>query len=270
VTRVARNVLVCADAVETNCAAVWLRDRGGPRAERRAAAMTIRSAPARSAWPRFLRNNGLSLAVTAMFLLTMAGQTVTGWMEHNDDLRDHERPTLTFAQYFRSGHFIEATAENWESEFLQMTVFVLLTVFLYQKGSSESKQIDKPEAVDRDPRRSERKPGTPWPVLRGGWILRVYENSLSLALFVLFSIAFALHAAGGSVRYNESQLEHGGATVSVWGYLATSQFWFESLQNWQSEFLSLAAMIVLSIYLRQRGSPESKPVDAPHDQTGED
>jgi hypothetical protein len=224
----------------------------------------------RSAWRRFLRNNGLSLAMTALFVATMVGQTLTGWFENNDDLRDHQRATLTFGQYFTSGHFVEATAENWESEFLQMTVYVLVTVFLYQKGSSESKQLDRAEAVDRDPRRSARKPGTPWPVLRGGWILRIYENSLSLALFLLFLISFALHAAGGAVRYNESQLEHGGMTVSVWGYLTTSQFWFESLQNWQSEFLSLAAMIVLSIYLRQRGSPESKPVDAPHSQTGED
>jgi hypothetical protein len=231
--------------------------------------VTTTSHATRGSWRRFLRNNGLSLAMTALFVASMVGQTVTGWVENNDDLRDHQRATLTFGQYFTSGHFVEATAENWESEFLQMTVYVLATVFLYQKGSAESKQLDRAEAVDRDPRRSPRKPGTPWPVLRGGWILRIYENSLSLALFLLFLVSFALHAAGGSVRYNEAQLEHGGMTVSVWGYMATAQFWFESLQNWQSEFLSLTAMIVLSIYLRQRGSPESKPVAAPHDQTGE-
>jgi hypothetical protein len=228
-----------------------------------------RAEPARSPFRRFLRNNGLSLAMTGLFVVTALGQVVTGWFEHNDELRDHARPALTLPQYLESGHFVEALAENWESEFLQMCVYVLATVFLYQKGSSESKQLDEPEAVDRDPRDSAREPGTPWPVLRGGWVLRLYEHSLSLALLLLFVISFLLHAEGGAALYNEEQRAHGGEPVTVLGYLATSQFWFESLQNWQSEFLSLAVMIVLSIHLRERGSPESKPVDAPHDQTGE-
>ncbi len=151
-----------------------------------------------------------------------------------------------------------------------MAAFVLLTVFLYQHGSAESKKLDGPEPVDRDPRLSSRLPGTPWPVRRGGWVLRVYENSLSAAFIVLFLVSFWLHAAGGARVYNELQATHGGEPATLFGYLATSQFWFESFQNWQSEFLSLAAMIVLSIFLRQRGSPESKPVDAPHGETGRD
>ncbi len=177
---------------------------------------------------------------------------------------------IGLAAYLSSGHFIEATAENWESEFLQMAAYVLLTIGLYQKGSSESKQPGHPEAVDRDPRKITGRAlkQAPWPVRRGGWVLRVYEHSLSLAFLVLFLTSFMLHAIGGARAHNADQLQHGGETLTVTEYLGTSQFWFESFQNWQSEFLSLVAMVVLSIWLRQRGSPESKPVHAPHDETG--
>ena len=122
--------------------------------------------------------------------------------------------------------------------------------------------------MDRDPRSGKTTKDSPWPVKRGGWVLTLYENSLSIAFVALFLVSFAVHAVGGAAAHSEEQLSHGGATVSVGEYLATSKFWFESFQNWQSEFLALLAMVVLSIYLRQRGSPESKPVDAPHDQTG--
>ena len=163
---------------------------------------------------------------------------------------------------------MEATTENFESEFLQMGVFIFFTVFLYQKGSAESKDPDKREEVDRDPRHARAKPDAPWPVRRGGWILRLYENSLSLAFFFLFLVSFILHAISGRSQYNEEQLLHGQATVSVPGYMTTSQFWFESFQNWQSEFLAIGCMVIFSIFLRQRGSPESKPVDAAHTETG--
>jgi hypothetical protein len=216
----------------------------------------------------FWRENGLSLTVVALFLVFMAAQTVTGLYRYNHEQGDHGRPQVTLAEYLTTGHFLEATAENWESEFLQMAAYVLLTIGLFQRGSSESKKIGEPEAVDRDPRNSKHKRNAPWPVRRGGWVLKVYENSLSLAFLLLFLVSFILHAMGGARVFNEEQLEHGGQTVSVLQYFATSQFWFESFQNWQSEFLSLASMVVLSIYLRQRGSPESKPVDAAHSDTG--
>ncbi len=216
----------------------------------------------------FFRSNGLSIAVLTLFVIFMVGQTLTGLHEYNAEQQEHGEPELTFPAYLTSGHFIEATAENWESEFLQMAFYVLLTAFLFQKGSSESKKLEGDQAVDRDPRRSKAKREAPWPVRRGGWILTLYEYSLTLAFLALFLFSFALHAIGGTEQYNQDQLAHGGKVVSVMGFLATSQFWFESFQNWQSEFLSLAAMAILSIYLRQRGSPESKPVDAPHSQTG--
>lgn len=217
---------------------------------------------------RVLRENSLSLAVFAIFLVCMGGQVISGHLQYNEERQEHGEQPVELRAYLGSGHFIEATAENWESEFLQMAAYVLFTVFLFQKGSSESKKLDRKEVVDRDPRKSRLKPDAPWPVRRGGWVLRIYENSLSLAFLLLFAVSFILHAVGGTRDYNENQLSHGGETLSSLQYMQTSQFWFESFQNWQSEFLSLAAMAVLSIYLRQRGSPESKPVDAAHSDTG--
>jgi hypothetical protein len=146
---------------------------------------------------------------------------------------------------------------------------VFLTAFLFQKGSAESKKLDEPEPVDRDPRAGRNKPNAPWPVRRGGIVLKLYENSLSLAFLLIFLISFTLHAVAGSAEYNQEQGAHGEiSTLSPLQYAGTSRFWFESMQNWQSEFLAIAAVVVLSIFLRQRGSPESKPVDSPHDETG--
>jgi hypothetical protein len=221
---------------------------------------------------RFLRENGLSLVLFFLFFgAFIVGQSVTGFLASNEERREHGRPAEGFGEYLLGSHFLEATMENFESEFLQMFAFVLLTAFLYQKGSAESKKPDEEEAVDRDPRLSQDKPDAPWPVRRGGLVLKLYENSLALSFLLLFLVSFYLHAVGGAGEYNQDQEEHGGSErVTAFGYMATSRFWFESFQNWQSEFLSLAAMVVFTIWLRQRGSPESKPVDAPHSQTGTD
>ncbi len=159
--------------------------------------------------------------------------------------------------------------ENWESEFLQMFAYVALTAFLFQKGSIESKDPDKTEEVDRDPRKSKNRRNVPWPVKKGGFVLVLYEYSLSLAFLLLFLMAFLLHAVGGAAEYSKEQIEHGQPAVSVLEFIGTSEFWFQSLQNWQSEFLAVLTMVILSIFLRQRWSAESKPVDAPHSQTGE-
>jgi hypothetical protein len=217
---------------------------------------------------RLLRDNGLSLVLFGLFLLSLVGQALAGHRHFNDEQIAHQQPTVTISEYLRSGEFIEATAENWESEFLQMGAYVLFTCFLFQRGSSESKKIGSSEPVDRDPRQAKNKRGVPWPVRRGGWVLRLYSHSLSLAFMLLFAVSFVAHAIGGARAHNEEELAHGGQAVSVLEYLGSSQFWFESFQNWQSEFLAIGMMVVLSIFLRQRGSPESKPVDAPHRQTG--
>ena len=219
---------------------------------------------------RLLRENGLSIVWRGLFFLTLVfGQSVVGRREYNNDRKDHGRPEVGYVEYLQSAHFVEATMENWESEFLQMFLFIVLTVFLYQKGSAESKKLDGDEDVDRAPRRSKNKKDAPWPVRKGGLVLKLYENSLSLAFLALFLATFFLHAAGGAREYNQDQAEHGGGEpVSTLQYITTSRFWFESLQNWQSEFLSVGMMVLLTIWLRQKGSPESKPVDAPHGKTG--
>ncbi|HYG81329.1 MAG TPA: DUF6766 family protein [Pyrinomonadaceae bacterium] len=218
---------------------------------------------------RILRENGLSIVLFVCFFLTiLVGQSITGHREYNSDRVEHNQAPIGYGEYLASGHFLEATMENWESEFFQMGWYVLLTVFLFQKGSSESKKLDEKEPVDRDPRKSKNKKDAPWPVRKGGFVLKLYENSLTLAFFLLFLLSFFLHALGGARVYNEEQAQHGGELVSTWQYMGTSRFWFESFQNWQSEFLAIFAMVVLSIWLRQKGSPESKPVDAPHSQTG--
>jgi hypothetical protein len=220
---------------------------------------------------RILRENGLLIVMLGLFLFAVVGQSIMGFHEFNDDQKDHGQATLGFVEYLGSGHFVEAIFENWESEFLQMGAYVFLTAFLYQKGSPESKRLDEKEAVDSEPSKSRRrKKDAPWPVRRGGVVLKIYENSLSLALLLLFLVSFALHAAGGARLYSHEQVLHGSPPVSTLQYLGTSRFWFESFQNWQSEFLSVAMLVFLSIFLRQKGSPESKPVDSPHSKTGGD
>ena len=211
---------------------------------------------------RFFRNHGLSVVILGLFFSTLwLGQFVSGCAEHNEERKKQGRPEFGYGDYFRSPHFGEATAENWESEFLQMFVFVVATAFLYQKGSAESKDPRKKHAHESAGRVT---PESPWPVRRGGWVLRVYEHSLSLALFLCFVVAFGWHLRAGQLLYNEERLEDGEAALSLSEYLASSRFWFESLQNWQSEFLAIGAMVVLSIWLREVNSPESKKVETPH------
>lgn len=217
---------------------------------------------------KFWKNNALSIAALVLFFLSFVGHAVTGWHVASDEAKEHGAAALSFAQYLGSGDFVESVFENWESEFLQMGLFVLLTKYLRQKGSSESKDFGE-QPVDEDPRKKRDDPDAPGPVKRGGVLLAVYERSLSLALFGLFAASFVLHAIGGASKFNEEALRHRGRTVTAFGYLCSSQFWFESFQNWQSEFLSVAVLILFSIVLRERGSAQSKAVAAPHAATGE-
>ena len=217
----------------------------------------------------FWRHNGLSVVLLTLFIVSLLGQAIAGHRHHNEEQREHEQPELAMSEYLASPAFLEATMENWESEFLQLASYVMLTAYLFQKGSSESKDPDKKEPVDRDP--DPRRKGAPGPVRRGGWRLTLYRNSLGLTFALLFLVSFWLHAVGGAGEYNEEQAAHGSPErVTARQYLATSRFWFESFQNWQSEFLAIAAMVIFSIFLRQHRSPESKPVDAAHSDTGTD
>lgn len=194
-------------------------------------------------------------------------QVVTGSREYNKEREEEGGSPKSLSAYLVSGHFIESTFENWESEFLQMALFVVLTISLRQKGSSESKSFDKTEEVDREP--DPKRKNAPWPVRKGGVILKIYQHSLSMTLILLFVLSFCLHLYGSLKDENEGLLLKGQAPKVLGDYIFESRFWFESFQNWQSEFLSVFAIIVLSIFLRQKGSPQSKPVDAPNDETGE-
>lgn len=222
--------------------------------------------PPKQQYYNWLYRNSLSIVLFLIFVGSFAGQAVAGWYVFNDRLAEHHLARYTFWRYLGSGHILSATFENWESEFLQMALYVLLTIFLRQRGSSESKGCEGPEEVDREP---QPHPDAPWPVRRGGWYLAVYRHSLSIALLLLFICSFLLHYTGSWIDHNFEQGLEGRAGVPFGSYLGTSQFWFESFQNWQSEFLSVFALVVLSIYLRQYGSPQSKPVDAPYGETGD-
>jgi len=217
---------------------------------------------------QWLTEHGLVVVNVALFVVFLIGMSIAGWQVSNDELIEHGAAPQPLGAFLASGDFAEAVFENWESEFLQMGSYIVLTVFLFQKGSSESKPLGRPAPQDDDPRRHSRDPKTPWPVRRGGWILRIYENSLLVLFAVLFVGAFIAHAAGGAAAYNEAQLEHGRSPVTPLEYVGSSQFWFESFQNWQSEFMVVALLAGAAVYLRQRGSSESKPVHAPHDETG--
>jgi hypothetical protein len=217
---------------------------------------------------KWAKEHGLLLANIGLFLVFFGGMIVSGTSSYSEDQVAHGQPSVTVVEYLATGDFVEATFENWESEFLQMGMYVLLTVFLFQKGSSESKPVGRKAPQDQDPRDAAVKLATPWPVRRGGWVLKLYEHSLSVMFIALFLTSFALHAFGGTAAYNDEQQSHGQSMVSVLGYLATSRFWFESFQNWQSEFLAVAVLVGASVYLREKGSPESKPVAQPHSETG--
>ncbi len=214
---------------------------------------------------RRLRENGLTLALLGFFAASLVGQGLTGHRALNEELAAHGRAALSLGAYLTSGHFIEAVFENWESEFLQMAAFVLFTVWLKQKGSTESNPLGE-GAGGEEP--DERAADAPWPVRRGGLVKAVYSHSLSIALGLLFVGSFALHAFGGMREYNRGQALHGQPLVTFFEFFGTSQLWFQSFQNWQSEFFSVAALVALSIFLREKGSAQSKAVAAPHHETG--
>ncbi|HSN68067.1 MAG TPA: DUF6766 family protein [Thermoanaerobaculia bacterium] len=215
------------------------------------------------------RNNSLSIVVFILFLLTLAGHSVAGWKTHNEEEREHGGETLSYTEFLKTSEFGETVFENWESEFLQMGFYVILTVFLFQKGSAESKDPAGGNEVNEDPANHRHAKNAPGPVRKGGWLLTLYKNSLSLAFLALFLVSFVGHAIAGARKYTQEQLAHGGHPTTAIEYFGKPQFWYESFQNWQSEFLAVFAIVVLSIWLRQWGSPESKPVHKPHRETGD-
>lgn len=210
------------------------------------------------------KRNGLSIVLFCLVLLFVAAQVAFGMAAYNDELVQQGAQRIDLIQYLGSGHFISALFENWESEFLQMGMYVLLTVKLRQVGSAESRPLDPGQDNPRI------EPGPkPWPVRKGGAWLALYNHSLAIAFALLFVLSFALHLYGSWKHELADRALQGLGPVTVWHHLTGAEFWFESFQNWQSEFLAVLSIVLLSIWLRQKDSPQSKAVEAPHHQTGD-
>jgi cation transport ATPase len=219
---------------------------------------------------RFASANGLSLFFVVILLLALAGQSVAGLAEFNSQQLASGLSTLTYGQYVTSSDFAVDVAENWQSEFLQFTLYILATVFLLQHGSSESKEpgqtgLESDEEQQVGEHASSDSPA--WAKVRG-WRLTVYSWSLTAVMALIFLGSWLTQSIAGRAAYNAQQLGQLQEPVSWFDYVGSADFWSRSLQNWQSEFLAVAAMAVFAIYLRQRGSPESKPVGAAHASTG--
>jgi hypothetical protein len=220
--------------------------------------------------PRAVRENGLSLAFFAFFVLALGGQSVAGWQDFNEEASAHDEESISYGRYLVSSSFGQAVLENWQSEYLQFTLYIFLTVWLIQRGSPESKQPgEEGRESDEDQRvgRHATASSPAWARARGVrlWLL---ANSLLLVMAAIWLASWFVQSVTGWTDYNDDQRAHDEPTVGWAGYLGSARFWESTLQNWQSEFLAVGSMVVLSIYLRQRGSPESKPVGAPHSATG--
>jgi hypothetical protein len=216
-----------------------------------------------------LRNHSLSLFFLAIFLAALIGQSIAGNAEFNNEAIAHQSETMSYWSYVVSPDFGQAVMENWQSEYLQFTLFIFATVWFVQKGSPESKKVDEVGTGSDEQQLvgEHARPDSPkWARARG--LKRfVYENSLLIVMASIWIGSWLAHSLTGWRTYNETQVEHGDTTLSWLQYLGSADFWESTLQNWQSEFLAVGSMAVLAIYLRQRGSPESKPVGLPHEST---
>lgn len=217
---------------------------------------------------RVLKDNSLTLVLLTLFLISILGHWLTGWQVANQDALRHGEAVMSPIAYAVSAKFLSTVFENWESEFLQMAAYVVLTAMLIQRGSAESRKPDAPER-DSNLEAEGLRPGAPAPLRMGRLARALYARSLGLVLALLFLTSFTLHWVQSARAAGQDAAAHGEAGKTVLAYLADPQLWFESFQNWQSEFLSTTVLVVLSIFLRQRESPESKPVAAPDAQTGE-
>ena len=219
---------------------------------------------------RFVFENSLSLAFLSLFLASLVGQAFVGHSDFNHDQIAHQDETISMWRFVTSSAFWVDVMENWQSEYLQFTLFILGTVWLVQRGSPESKELDQ-AGLESD---EEQKVGehaearSPKWAKAGGWRTTVYSNSLGLLMGAILLGTWCAQLVTGRVEYNAEQLDHSEATLTLWQYAGSSDFWNRTLQNWQSEFLAIVSMALFAIWLRQRGSPESKPVGAPHHATG--
>jgi hypothetical protein len=218
----------------------------------------------------WLRNNSLSLFFLLLFLITVFAQSLAGQRAYNQEQLEHDSPTISYARYLVASDFGQAVMENWQSEFLQFTFFIMATVWLIQRGSNESKKpedigLESDEKQLMGPHAQQNSPA--WAKV-GGVRRWAFSNSLLLVMTAIFFASWFAQSATGWTKYNEEQRDHDESAVSWSAYVTRADFWEDTLQNWQSEFLAVGTMAVFTIYLRQRGSPESKPVGAAHQETG--
>jgi hypothetical protein len=219
---------------------------------------------------RFLRENSLSLVFGLLFVLVLIGQAFAGQADYNQRQLVEGLQPVSLGRYVTSASFAVDVAENWQSEYLQFFLFIFLTVWLVQKGSPESKQLDQVgRESDKDQKiGSYADDDSPKWARAHGWRLTLFSNSLGLVMGLLFLLSWLVQSVAGVAAYNEEQLSNLEDPVSWSQYLLQADFWNRTLQNWQSELLAVASMAILAIYLRQRGSPESKPVGSAHSATG--
>ena len=219
---------------------------------------------------RFVRESALSLCFGVLFLAALVGQAVAGWKQFNAEQQAGGFGQIGLGRYLTTADWAVDVAENWQSEYLQFTLYIVLTVWLLQRGSPESKELDKAGGEsDQDQKvgRHAKQDSPAWAKV-GGLRRHLYSNSLVLVMASIFMVSWLIQSIAGQAAYNETRLQDLQAPISWGTYLANPDFWARTLQNWQSEFLAVGSMVVFSIYLRQRGSPESKPVGEPHGSTG--
>ena len=218
----------------------------------------------------FWRSHSLSIFFLAIFLAALVGQSYAGWQKYNSEEIAHEESSISYTRYLTSSDFARAVTENWQSEYLQFVLYIMATIYFVQRGSPESKRVRDRGREDDEQQQLGRyaRPDSPAPAKRASGLLRgVYSNSLLLWMGLIFVLSWFAQSVAGWSAYNSDELSHGENGTNWFGYIGTADFWESTLQNWQSEFLAVGSMAIFSVYLRQRGSPESKPVGAPHDET---
>jgi hypothetical protein len=220
----------------------------------------------------FFKHNGLSVGFGLLFLVTLVGQAIAGHATVNHDQLLHEGDPISLGHYVTSSLFWADVMENWQSEYLQFTLYIFATVYLLQKGSNESKKLDRAgrETDEQQLLGEHTRPDSPFWAKAGGLRTTIYSNSLLLVMAGIWVLSWLAQSITGRINYNAEQLDHQSAPVSWTSYITTSDFWDRTLQNWQSEFLAVGSMVILAVFLRQRGSPESKPVGSPHSATAEE
>jgi hypothetical protein len=219
--------------------------------------------------PYWLKANGLSIGFGLLFLATLVGQAISGHDSVNHDSLLHQGDPMSLGHYVTSALFWADVMENWQSEYLQFSLYIFTTVWLVQRGSNESKELHRTGAESDEEQKvgAHATPDSPRWARAGDWRTRIYSNSLLLVMMSIWVASWLAQSVTGRVNYNANQLDHQAAPISWLSYITTADFWNRTLQNWQSEFLAVGSMVILSVYLRQRGSPESKPVGAAHDAT---